>query len=311
MSGSLPPCALCGQSSFELRFPGNIGEDVGSRFSQYAYYDDIYRCRVCGLVVQHRRHDQATISRLLKAEKYLDEAIGELNLREKHVQFETLLKVIEAFGSIDGKRVLDVGANTGLFLSMIRERAASVRGVEPSSEAAANARREFGLDVQDCLIAEADLPDDAFDVITMFDVVEHLTDPAGDLAFLACKLAPGGRIFMSTHDIGTLLAKLTGPGYPMLMYQHFFHFTPHTLGLMAEKTGLRVLGCRRFLKSWSFEYIFNLIEKKWPGSRRARWLQAVLAPLMRRDAIRRMRIVSPQRDFFLLAAERPTGGGGR
>lgn len=308
MSAVLPPCALCGQTAFELRFAGNIGDDIGSRFSQYAYYDDIYRCRVCGLVMQHRRHDQQTISRLLKDEKYLDEAIGPLNLREKHVQFETLLRLVETYRPLRGKNVLDVGANTGLFLSMAREQAASVRGIEPSREAAENARREFGLDVQDCLVAEADLPDDAFDVVTMFDVVEHLTDPAGDLAFLASKVAPGGAIFISTHDIGTLLARLSGPGYPMLMYQHFFHFTPHTLGLMVEKAGFRVLGYKRFLKSWSVEYIYNLIEKKWPGTRRSHLLRAAFAPLLRVDAIRQARITSPQRDFFLLVAERPTGG---
>lgn len=305
MSAVLPPCALCGQNAYELLFHGNIGDDIGSRFSQYAYYDDIYRCRVCGLVVQHCRHNQATIAGLLKAEKYLDEAIGELNLREKHVQFETLLGIVENYRPVAGKRVLDVGANTGLFLSMVRGRAASVRGIEPSQEAAENARREFGLDVQDCLVAEADLPDEAFDVITMFDVIEHLTDPAADLAFLARKVAPGGAIFISTHDIGTWLAKLSGPGYPMLMYQHFFHFTPHTLGLMVERAGLRVLGHRRFLKSWSFEYIYNLIEKKWPGTRRSRLLRAVLAPLMGIEAVRRARITSPQRDFFILVAERP------
>ncbi|MBI3445270.1 MAG: class I SAM-dependent methyltransferase [Magnetospirillum sp.] len=311
MSASLPPCALCGQSAFELRFPGNIGDDIGSRFSQYAYYDDIYRCRVCGLVVQHRRHDPATIAGLLKAEKYLDEAIGELNLREKHVQFETLLGLVETFRPLEGQRVLDVGANTGLFLSMARRKAASVRGVEPSREAAENARRTFGLDVQDCLIAEADLPDAAFDMVTLFDVVEHLTDPAGDLAFLARKVAPGGLLFLSTHDIGTWLARLSGPGYPMLMYQHFFHFTPHTLGLMVEKAGFKVLGHRRFLKSWSVEYIYNLIEKKWPGSRRSRLLRAVLAPLVSIDSIRRARITSPQRDFFILAAERLPGAAER
>lgn len=305
MSAVLPPCALCGQNSYELRFPGNIGDDIGSRFSQYAYYDDIYRCRVCGLVAQHRRHGPEAIAALLKAEKYLDEAIGELNLREKHVQFETLLGIVESYRPLAGKRVLDVGANTGLFLSMARGRAGSVRGVEPSREAAENARREFGLDVQDCLISEANLPDDAFDVVTMFDVVEHLTDPAADLAFLARKVAPGGAVFISTHDIGTWLAKLSGPGYPMLMYQHFFHFTPHTLGLMVEKAGLRVLGHRRFLKSWSFEYIYNLIDKKWPGTRRSRLLRAAFAPLMAVDSIRRARIVSPQRDFFILVAERP------
>ncbi len=301
---STPPCTLCGGTSATLLFPGNIGEDIGSRFSQYAYYDDIFRCDSCGLVVQRRRHDLDVIAALLKAEKYLDEAIGTLNLIEKHVQFEALIRLIEKHRGLSGVRLLDVGANTGVFLKTVKDRVGTARGVEPSREAAAQARSQ-GLDVQAGLLANAVLDDQAFDVITLFDVIEHLTDPGADLATLFRKLAPGGAIFISTHDIGSLLARLSGPHYPMLMYQHFYHFTPRTLSALLEKTGFRVLGYDRFLKSWSVEYLYNLIAKKWPDSGLARRFEALLSPLLRVPAIRRARITSPQRDFFLLAAEKP------
>ena len=298
-------CNLCHAKEFELLFPGNVGDNVLARFSQYAFYDDIYRCSRCKLVIQRQRHDIEIVGAFLKEEKYLDEAIGELNLVEKQVQFGALIALMQRFTPLSGKDLLDVGANTGVFLSTVQALVGSAKGIEASTEAATAAREKFGLDVKAGLIAEADLEDDAFDIMTMFDVIEHLTDPSGDLAFLHRKIAPGGILFITTHDIETWFAKISGCQYPMLMYQHFFHFSPRTLSMMLENAGFRVLGHKRFLKSWSFEYIYHLIEKKWPGMKLAGLMQFILSPLMKSHSVRKARIVSPQRDFFMIAAEKP------
>ena len=136
-------------------------------------------------------------------------------------------------------------------------------------------------------------------------VVEHLTNPMEDLQKLFLKLKPGGKIFITTHDIETWLSKISGRQYPMLMYQHFFHFSPKTLSQMLEGSGFKVDGFERFFKSWSFEYIYNLIEKKWPGTKWAKFIKSILYPLYKIQAIRKFRIVSPQRDFFIIFAEKP------
>lgn len=298
-------CNLCGGRDHVLLIPGNLGDRRPARFSQYAWFDDIYRCRGCGLVAQHRRHDIDEIINLLRSELYLDEAIGPLNIVEKDVQFATLIEVMREFGDLAGASVFDVGANTGVFLNCLRPLVGQVAGLEPSAEAASEARSRFGLDVRQGVIADIPLPSAAFDIITMWDVVEHLYDPKGDVARLCHSLRPGGRLFVSTHDIGSLLARISGRRYPMLMYQHFYHFTPATLGRLLTDAGLRVLGTRYFFKSWSCAYLFHLIEKKWPESPVAKRIEAALAPLVRIDGIGRRRLVMPMRDFFVMAAERP------
>ena len=111
------------------------------------------------------------------------------------------------------------------------------------------------------MITDVDLPDEKFDIITMFDVIEHLTDPMNDLKILNRKLKSGGKIFITTHDIETLLAKISGRHNLMFMYQHFFHFSPQTLSKMLEANEYKIVGFKRFSKSWSFEYLFHLVEK--------------------------------------------------
>jgi 2-polyprenyl-3-methyl-5-hydroxy-6-metoxy-1,4-benzoquinol methylase len=297
-------CDVCGGSRFSLAFRGNLDNNREERFSQYAYFDDIYRCDNCGLLVQQQMLDPTQIERLLKDEKYLDETIGELNLSEKHLQFHQLEELMGRHVPLDQIRLLDVGANTGVFLNMMRRRTETLRGIEPSAEAAQAAREHFGLDVQTAVIAEADVPESTVDVITMFDVIEHLTAPSRDLSILAQKLAPGGHICITTHDAGIAYARLLGRNYPMFMYQHFFHFTPKTLGRLLEKCGFRVVAVDHFAKSWSLSYFDQIFQKKWPDSLLARGVHAALAPMLAVPFLASRRITWPVREFFLCVAQK-------
>ena len=297
-------CPACGSHDFKFAFAGNIGRNIDSRFSQYAFYDDMFRCQRCGLLAQRQSLDKAAIIDLLTRERYLDETIGALNLAEKDQQFTVLLAIIRLHALLANKRVLDIGANTGVFLDMLKSETRHRRGIEPSTEAALAARTQFGLDVQNAVIATADLPRDYFDVMTMFDVVEHLTDPVSDFTILHQSLKPGGRIFITTHDIGTLYARLLGKRYPMLMYQHFYHYTPKTLGLLLTRVGFRVIANEHFYKFWSIAYLHELFGKKWPDNVAARLVQQVSAPLLWSERVSHMRLTWPVREFFMCVAER-------
>lgn|GEM_PF-1355318 len=298
-------CNLCDGDRFSLLFEGNIAHDTVDRFSQYAHYGDIYRCDSCGLVAQKLDHSVEEILENLKNEKYLDEKIGELNLAEKQHHFDMLIRYIREHRQLDGARVLDVGANTGVFLKRVKPLAGEIHGIEPSQEATQLAERECGAVVQNTAVADADLQDGSFDVITMWDVVEHLYDPKSDLDFLYSKLKPGGVLFITTHDVEELFARLTGRHYPMLMYQHFYHFSKRTLSAMLENAGYRVVGVQYHYKSWSLAYLHELLSKLWPENFAARSLGLLLTPFARLPGLRSLRITVPIRNFFIIAAEKP------
>ena len=105
-------------------------------------------------------------------------------------------------------RILDVGCGAGLMTGHLT-RYGSVTGIDFSSAAIEVARRlvpEVDFQVRDA----ADLPDGPFDLITMFDVLEHIpeADRPGALAALATRLAEGGRLFVSTpHPDSTALRR--------------------------------------------------------------------------------------------------------
>jgi 2-polyprenyl-3-methyl-5-hydroxy-6-metoxy-1,4-benzoquinol methylase len=283
-----------------------VQEDHLERFSQYAYYGDLYRCEDCGLVAQKPNHETAEIIERLEKESYLDEKIGHLNVEEKHVQFKTLIGIMKEFTDLKDKSVFDVGANTGVFLNQMKEYTSKLGGLEPSKEAVQSAKESFGLNIQQGVTENLKESREQYDVITLWDVIEHLYDPKKDLGILRDRLKPEtGILFLSTHNIGDLWPKLAGKHYPMYMYQHFYHFSTETLSKMLENAGYKVLGTRFFCKSWSVRYLHELIEKNWPSNQIAKATSNLLAPVMKSDSIGKARIKFPLRHFFVMAAMRP------
>ncbi|MCH8173255.1 MAG: class I SAM-dependent methyltransferase, partial [Proteobacteria bacterium] len=276
------------------------------RFSQYSLYGDLYKCKSCGLITQKLEHTVDEILTLLKDEKYLDEAIGGLNIEEKGAQFRKLITLMKRTRVLEGARLLDVGTNTGVFLQEFKSYSENVQGIEPSEEAATTARELFGHKIENTVIAEANLDDGKFDIITMWDVIEHLYDPRNDLETLYRKLKQGGVIFITTHDVSDWFAKIMGSHYPNYMYQHFFHFSHKTLTMILEMAGFHVVNLIRFGKSWSLGYFHEMLFKIWPEGKLILVVRMLIKPLLRIPGVPQLQITIPIRNFFIIAAERPT-----
>jgi 2-polyprenyl-3-methyl-5-hydroxy-6-metoxy-1,4-benzoquinol methylase len=105
------------------------------------------------------------------------------------------------------RRVLDVGSGPGHFLRVMKERGIPAEGAELSGPAAERSAREHGLIVQPGTIADA--PRGPFAAITLWDVVEHVRDPAAMIREAAARLERGGWLFLETPDEAALLDRAT------------------------------------------------------------------------------------------------------
>jgi 2-polyprenyl-3-methyl-5-hydroxy-6-metoxy-1,4-benzoquinol methylase len=298
-------CKLCGGEQFTLLYPGTMTDLALGRFSQYALYADINRCNSCGLVWQTARHDQSEIFDYLRNEEYLDEDIGRLNLEEKHKSLSPLIRIIQDNCQIPGASILDIGANTGVFLDLAQSMGAKPFGLEPSAEAVRVAKSQFDLNIENAPVSEMSHPDEKFDIITLWDVVEHLTEPKEDLKTIIQKLKPNGYIFISTHDINSVFCRSLSRKNPLLMYQHFFHFSPSTIEILLEEAGFEFQDLNYYYKSWSFLYALHLFDKLWPGSLAARLANTMAKVVSRSNWLAAIRISLPIRLFFVAVARRP------
>ena len=202
----------------------------------YGQHYRIVQCPRCGFVFANPRGESFEILDAYQAVEdpvYLRERQGrELTFR-KH-----LTPLHRITGAPNGRRLLDVGAYIGVFVQVAREAGWEAVGLEPSTWAVQQAG-QAGLPVVQGTLADCDFPSGSFDVITLWDVIEHFGDPAGELAHVRRLLRPGGFVVIHTIDIDSPTARWMGARWPFLMEMHVVFFSRRTLRALLERLDFR------------------------------------------------------------------------
>lgn len=152
--------------------------------------------------------------------------------------------------------LLDVGANVGHFASAAA-RAYDVVGLEPNRHAVRWARERLDAPVEAGSIYERRAHfAGRFDAITLFDVLEHLPDPQGALERCREYLTPRGRLFITTPDAGSIMARVLGRHwYYIDLDEHIALFTRDLLRALLERSGFRVVSTRTVGRRYRLSYI--------------------------------------------------------
>lgn len=177
--------------------------------------------------------------------------------------FNKYLDLIENFRVTKGRSVFDVGAATGFFLNIARERGWDCAGVEPSNFASAQGRKK-GLDVRTGVFDDSlGIADASLDLITMWDVIEHLPDPRTVVALAHRCLKPGGLLALNTPDAGSFLARLLGMRWHLVVPpEHLMLFAEPSLRYLLETEGFEILLATRIGKKFTTQYVFQTLARQ-------------------------------------------------
>jgi len=148
-----------------------------------------------------------------------------------------------------GARVLDVGCAAGYFLQVMLDAGHPVLGIEPSAAIARAAQQQLGSERVHIGQLEGAPPalgfrDGSFDLVTLWDVIEHIPDPQATLRRAAALLAPGGRLLLETQNVASRWARLLGRRWHHYKHaEHLYHFTPATITRLLGDCGFTVRHC--------------------------------------------------------------------
>jgi 2-polyprenyl-3-methyl-5-hydroxy-6-metoxy-1,4-benzoquinol methylase len=237
-------CNLCGHDKTVLRFPSTLTADALPQNVEafrctspgYGRHFAIVQCQNCGLVYTNPRLDGKQIINSYEAVEdplYIEERDGRVLTFERH------LRPLEKLHAPPGK-LLDVGAYTGVFVEIAAKHGWDAWGLEPSHWAVEQAR-SHGLNMLEGTLARSGLADQAFDVVTLWDVIEHLTDPLAEIQQTYRVLKAGGLLVIHTMDIESLFARVMRSRWPWLMEMHVYYFSRRTLTKMLEQAGFKVI----------------------------------------------------------------------
>jgi 2-polyprenyl-3-methyl-5-hydroxy-6-metoxy-1,4-benzoquinol methylase len=208
----------------------------------------IVRCADCGFVFTLPRLPPDALRRMYQEDYWKSEAAKDFGYSDYVADEPLYVRTFRMRADLVARhrpppgRLLDVGCAAGFALTALRERGYDVFGVELSEPMAALARRRLGAEVVHCGVLEEGLFGGKFDVITMFDVVEHIEDPVAFLATARRMLNPGGVIVFETQNVASPFAKLMGVKWQHYKFQeHLYHFDPKTVRVLLAKAGLELV----------------------------------------------------------------------
>jgi 2-polyprenyl-3-methyl-5-hydroxy-6-metoxy-1,4-benzoquinol methylase len=241
------PCDLCGADDAVTLFPATIRDDGSPAGDDYSSsrrkvtHGRIVRCNSCGLVRTDPRDTSETRSAVYGA---LDDPHYDLETVSRTTTAHRYLAFVERYAPRSG-RLLDVGCSTGIFMAAARSRGWDVQGIETSSWAVGRARERFDLEhIQPTAVETAVLPPNSFDVVTLWDVLEHVGSPTAVLNRVSEWLKPTGHIFLTVPNIESTMARFMGERWPLLLREHLWYFSPATSARLMEQTGFAMLETR-------------------------------------------------------------------
>jgi len=205
---------------------------------------DIWQCRSCGL---GRTEDTGFDPRAYYTGDYFSgrcsDGYSDYRAAEPVLRREFARSVEFIHACCRAGRLLDLGCAYGFFLKEA-ERYFEVAGIELADEAAEHCRRS-GLNVLSGIADETNMAQIGnVDVITLFDVIEHLPQPHETLALCRRYLRPGGIIVITTGDFASPLARLAGAKWRLMTPpQHLWFFTAESIRRMSLALGLSLERC--------------------------------------------------------------------
>jgi 2-polyprenyl-3-methyl-5-hydroxy-6-metoxy-1,4-benzoquinol methylase len=214
-----------------------------SKNSENSFFNqNLEKCGSCGLHFVTENMRPSEIASLYDREyfqgkvyrDYLNEELFRSNL------FKAKIELLDKYFPEQGN-VLDIGCATGLFLMLMRERNYKVYGIEISDFAAALAKTKHRINVFHGDMLGTHFGDGFFDLITLWDVLEHLLDPKDTLREIHRVLKNSGLLLIETLNTDSLAAKILKSKWPLhAPPYHLFYFNSRSLKLLLLREGFIV-----------------------------------------------------------------------
>ena len=215
--------------------------------------DRLARCRACGLqYVCPRPLAAAIVDAYSEGDDYA--YVSQVAARER--TFAGAVADIEKL--LPGRgRLLDVGTAAGAFLAAARSREWQVEGCEPNRWLARWGSRRYGIPIGTGELFDQPFPPESFDVVTLWDVIEHTPDPARVLRTARRLVRPGGLVIVNYPDIGSWIARALGRRWPFLSAVHFYYFTRDTMTRLLARHGFDVVDVRAHVQRLELNYLLS------------------------------------------------------
>jgi SAM-dependent methyltransferase len=252
------PCNLCGSNDLEVVYEARADlerdSDLARKFR--ASGDELLtlplvRCRACSLLFVNPRYQASAV---LDGYAAGDDPVYVSQMDARVRTFAGTVVQITRLRPSRG-RILDIGTAAGAFLKAAGDGGWEATGLEPNGWLANWGRERYGVDIRVGSIDTVELPVRHYDVVTLWDVIEHTPDPMHVLRRVNELLVPGGLLIVNYPDIGSWIARAMGRKWPFLSSVHLYYFTRRTMAAALDRAGFDAIVVRPHYQRLKLGYI--------------------------------------------------------
>lgn len=263
-------CPVCDSTEIKNVFSAKDNTVSGETFV-------IAGCNSCSLRFTQDVPDAVSVSPYYKSEDYISHtntSKGFINSLYQSIRKRTLIKkrkLIEKSTGIKNGNLLDVGSGTGAFVNEMKTNGWNTTGLEPDAGARSVAKKLYNLDLPD--VKEFyHLPENSFDAITLWHVLEHVHDLTFYIQQLKSLLKENGKLFIAVPNYTSADAKIYKEHWAAYdVPRHLYHFSPRSMQALMEKNNLKII---QYKPMWYDSFYISLLSSKYKSGK-TKWLPAV------------------------------------
>ena len=233
-------------------------------------YFSIEKCKTCTLLFTQNVAEQNEIGRYYASENYIshsDTQAGLVNklyhlIRKKTLQSKK--KLIEGETEKSNGNILDIGCGTGAFLHTMKIGGWKITGLEPDENAREKAKILYGIKPQPSNNI-FNLPDNNYDAITMWHVLEHVHQLHEYIGQLKNMLTDKGKIFIAVPNYTSYDAQHYGEFWAAYdVPRHLYHFSPAGMKRLVEQHGLTI---KKIKPMWFDSFYVSMLSEKYKSGK--------------------------------------------
>jgi len=223
-------CIICGAGSHSVLYPG------------------ILKCSSCGHVFANTQLSDSDLAALYKKNYFFGREYSNY-LNDKTVlqkNFTLRWKVLKRFlDSQRHKRLLEIGCAYGFFLEQSKPFFSHSLGIDITEDGINHAKNSLGLNVMMGHFPDCDLKNETYDVVCMWDTIEHLREPHRYIQKIAEHTEDGALLALTTGDILSVPARIRKQNWRLIHPPtHLHYFSIETIGKLLKKYNFDVFYCR-------------------------------------------------------------------
>ncbi len=214
----------------------------------------LVECTRCGLqYVSPRLRAEAVLEGYSEGsdEQFVSQARG------RELTFGKCLDVIESVWRGPRGRLLDIGTGGGSFPYVASKRGWKADGCEPNKWLCDWALKNYGLPIRPGTVFDQQYPAGSYDVVTLWDVLEHTPDPKREIAEAHRLLRDDGLLVINYPDIGSWIARLMGTSWVFLLDVHLYYFTRATIRTLLKSAGFEIALIKPHYQRLGFAYVLH------------------------------------------------------